>query len=128
MFAAASEALRAERQSARLARANPPQKPCEIDGHSPAVGAPLYPGIVQIGSLAVSQDSGAVLAHAPDSWTLGCCTLDEEDVRANGYVVRTRAFLDPQSGRQLFKDILQQDGTSLFESSPARWTDQLETT
>jgi len=119
---AATEALRRERQAARLARAKAPERPCAGEAPSFAEGVPLYPGVVQVGSLAVSEDSGAVLAQAPAPWTGGCATLDEEDVRPNGYVVRTRSFLDPISGRQLFKDILLPDGTSLFESSPVRWT------
>ncbi|MDG2002564.1 MAG: hydantoinase B/oxoprolinase family protein, partial [Novosphingobium sp.] len=120
--AAASEALRCDRQAARLARANPPEKPGFGDAPSSAQGVPLYPGVVQVGSLALSEYSGAVLARSPDCWTQGCCTLDEQDTRPSGYVVRTRAFLDPRSGRQLFKDILAEDGASLFESSPSRWT------
>jgi len=119
---AASDALRRERSKARLARANPPQRPV---GNSPVAvesGLPLYPGIVQIGGLAVSEDSGAVLAEAPHPWTGGCSTLDEEDVGPNGHVVRTRAYFDPLSGRRLLLEILQSDGSSLFESSPDRWT------
>jgi N-methylhydantoinase B len=120
--APATDALRAERRAARLACANPPEKPCGSNDPVSADGVPLYPGIVQCGSVAVSEDSGAVLARAPDPWTGGCATLDEEEVRPGGYVVRMRAFLDPRSGRQLYKDILLPDGASHFESSPARWT------
>lgn len=119
---AATQVLREARRSARLARAKPPEKPCSAV-QANETGIALYPGIVQAGSLAVSEDSGAVLARAPDPWTGGCATLDEEDERPNGYIVRTRAFLDPVTGRQLLKDILMPDGTCLFESSPARWTE-----
>ncbi len=118
---AATEALRAERRAARLARASAPAKPCAT-AQANEPGVALYPGVVQAGSLAVSEDSGTVLACAPDPWTAGCATLDEEDLRPNGHIVRTRAWLDPLTGRQLLKDILGPDGECLFESSPARWT------
>lgn len=118
--AAASERLRGERLQARLAAAAPPAKP--IAGTSPASGPPLHPGVVQVGDHAVSADSGALLAVAPDPWTGGCATLDEEDVGANGYVVKTRAYLDPLTGRRLLHEILLADGSSAFECSPDRWT------
>jgi N-methylhydantoinase B len=118
--AAATEALRRERLQARLAAATPPARP--IAGTAPAMGPPLHPGVVQAGDHAVSTDSGAVLAMAPDPWTGGCATLDAEDVGANGYAVRTRAYLDPLSGRRLLLDILLPDGSSAFECSPDRWT------
>jgi N-methylhydantoinase B len=117
---AATEALRRKRLQARLASAAPPVKP--VDGTAAAAGEQLYPGVVQLGRRAVSADSGAVLALAPDPWTGGCATLDEEDVGANGYVVRTRAYLDPLSGRRLLLEVLLPDGSSAFECSPDRWT------
>jgi N-methylhydantoinase B len=117
---AASEALRKERQAARLASARPPARP--VDATAPAEGPPLYPGVVQNGRRAVSLDGGAVLAEAPNAWTDGCATLDEEDVGPNGYVVRTRAYLDPVSGRRLLLEILLPDGSSAFECSPDRWS------
>jgi N-methylhydantoinase B len=116
----ASEALRRERLQARLAAATPPAKPVEATA-SPS-GPPLHPGVVQVGRQAVSRDSGAVLALAPDPWTGGCATLDEEDVGPNGYAVKTRAYLDPLSGRRLLLEILLPDGSSAFECSPERWT------
>lgn len=122
---AATGALRAERRASRLARARPPEKPCAARSQANEAGIPLYPGVVQAGSLALSEDSGTVLARAPDPWTMGCATLDEEDPRPGGHIVRTRAFLDPVSGSQLLKEILAADGASLFESSPARWTGAL---
>jgi N-methylhydantoinase B len=118
---AATGKLRTARRAERLARARPPEKPCAAAQANEA-GVALFPGVLQAGSLAVSEDSGAVLAQAPDPWTLGCATLDEEEPRPGGHVVRTRAFLDPVTGRQLHKEILGADGECLFESSPARWT------
>jgi len=63
-----------------------------------------------------------VLAVSPDAWTLGCCTLDEEDAGANGYVARLRSYLDPLTGRRLLQEVVRDDGVSLFESNPDRWT------
>jgi N-methylhydantoinase B len=88
-------------------------------------GLALFPGIVQVGSLAVSEESGAVLAEAPHPWTDGCLVLDEQDIGANGYVVGTRSYLDPITGRRLLLEILQRDGSSVFECSPDRWTGRM---
>jgi N-methylhydantoinase B len=117
---AASEKLRRRRLRARLASATPPSRP--VSATAPAAGPPLYSGIVQNGRRAVSACSGAVLAEAPAPWTGGCATLDEQDVGANGYVVRTRSYLDPVSGSRLLHEILLPDGSSAFECSPDRWT------
>jgi N-methylhydantoinase B len=118
----ASEALRHDRRKARLRRARAPERAVAAEPLKSAKGLPLFPGIVQVGSRAVSEDSGAVLAEAPHPWTGGCCVLDEQDIGANGYVVATRSYLDPLSGRRLLLEILQRDGSSLFECSPDRWT------
>jgi N-methylhydantoinase B len=82
---------------------------------------PLYPGVVQSGPYAVCAESGIVLAEAPHCWTQGCATIDEQLTAANGYVVTTRSYLDPATGRRLLHEILRQDGSSSFESSPDRW-------
>lgn len=117
-----TERLRSERRAERLRKAAPPARPAPAGTRPSADAVPLFPGIVQVGPLAIAEASGAVLAEAPYPWTDGCCTLDEENVGANGYVVRTRSYLDPVSGRRLHHEILQPDGTSLFECSPDRWT------
>jgi N-methylhydantoinase B len=119
---AASEALRSGRLRARLAGATPPLRPVEGVTTTSAKNMPLYPGIVQLGMHAVSQESGCVLAEAPNPWTDGCCTIDEEDAGPNGYAVTTRSYLDPVTGRRLFQEILQRDGSTVFECSPDRWT------
>jgi N-methylhydantoinase B len=119
---ARTERLRSDRRTDRLAKATPPARPGPAGKPPPADAVPLFPGVVQAGSLAIAEASGAVLAEAPYPWTDGCCTLDEENVGANGYVVRMRSYLDPVSGRRLHHEILQPDGTSLFECSPDRWT------
>jgi len=118
----ASEALRRARREARLRQARPPARPVAAEPLKSAKGLALFPGIVQVGSLAVSQESGAVLAEAPRPWTDGCFALDEQDTGANGYAVATRSYLDPVTGRRLLLEILQRDGSSIFECSPDRWT------
>jgi len=118
----ASEALRRSRLEARLNQAHPPARPVAAQPLSSPTGLALFPGIVQVGSLAVSEDSGAVLAEAPHPWTGGCFVLDEQDTGPNGYVVATRSYLDPLTGRRLLLEILQRDGSSVFECSPDRWT------
>ena len=118
----ASEALRRKRREARLCQARPPTRPLAAEPLKSASGLALFPGIVQVGSLAVAEESGAVLAEAPHPWTGGCFVLDERDTSANGYVVATRSYLDPVTGRRLLLEILQRDGSSLFECSPDRWT------
>ncbi len=118
----ATSAMRARMLAERLARAAPPQKPVTERVPMPVEGQPLYPGVVQIGQKAVSMASGAVLAICPDAWSGGCCTLDEEDVGANGYVARLRSYFDPLTGLRLLQEVVRDDGSSLFETSPDRWT------
>jgi N-methylhydantoinase B len=67
----ASEARRDARRAGRLRRARPPARPVAAESMKSPVGMPLYPGIVQVGSLAVAEDSGTVLAESPHSWTEG---------------------------------------------------------
>ena len=49
-------------------------------------------------------------------------TLDEDDVGVNGFVVRTRSYLDPRTGDRIALELLRPDGTRSFECSPRRWT------
>lgn len=116
-----SESLRYERRRERLQSAEPPRRPMNGATASVTDGLPLFAGIVQIGSEALSEHSGAVLAVAPDPWTDGCFTLDEEDAGANGFSVTTRSYLDPVSGQRLFQALLRPDGECSFECAPARW-------
>jgi N-methylhydantoinase B len=117
-----TEAQRRDRRREGLERAEPPCRPMDGATASPDGGVPLFPGIVQVGDRAVSEPSGAVLAVAPDHWTDGCCTLDEISVAGNGFVVTTRAYLDPLTGQRLFDEVLLPGGTRSFACSPDRWT------
>jgi N-methylhydantoinase B len=122
--AAATAALRKATRSDRLQRARPPARPTGVNSVPPAdkatPDAPLHPGVVQRGSLAVAQDSGAVLAVAPDNWLDGCPVLDLPiDDRAGGIVAR--AHLDPITGRMLFVDVLRTSDGPSIASCPERW-------
>jgi N-methylhydantoinase B len=118
----ATTALRARLLAERLAKAAPPQRAVIDRVAQPVEGQPLYPGVVQIGQKAISASSGAVLAISPDPWTGGCCTLDEEDTGVNGYVAKLRSYFDPLTGQRLFQEVVRDDGSSLFESNPDRWS------
>jgi N-methylhydantoinase B len=117
---AATEARREALRQERLSRAKPAARPVRASVDENAPSAPLYPGVVQRGALAVSAWSGAVLAAAPGNWLDGCPVLDIEiDDRAGGTL--TRAHLDPASGRALFVDVIRKgDGPSICVS-PDRW-------
>ena len=117
-----SRRLRGQRRCERMGRAAPPRRALGRDPVSPEDGLPLFPGIVQVDGLAVSERSGAVLAEAPRPWTDGCFTLDEKSAGANGYPVTTRSYLDPQNGECLFQEILGPGGETGFECNPDRWT------
>jgi N-methylhydantoinase B len=120
-----TEMLRHERRRERLERADPPVRPMQGATASSEGGLPLYAGIVQLGRRAVAERSGAVLAEAPDHWTDGCCTLDETDLAPNGFLMKTRSYLDPVTGECLFHELCRPDGIRSFESSPNRWTGRI---
>ncbi len=111
------DAIRGE----RLASAKPAEKPCsERVGVSPGEGIPLYPGVVQFGNLAVAEESGAVLAVAPENWLDGCPVLETQiDERAGGTVLRSH--LDPANGRSLFVDVVRLGDAPSIEIRPHRW-------
>ena len=77
-------------------------------------------GVVQRGARAISDQSGAVLAVAPDHWTDGCPVLVE--TRSDlGPEVHIRSYLDPVSGRALFVEAVPAGAPRSFESAPERW-------
>jgi len=122
--AAATAKLRDELRRAKLARATAPAKPLSRDQLTiPGDAQPLYPGIVQRGSVAVAEVSGAPLAIAPDHWTEGCAVLDEQRWGDRGPDVIYRSWLDPESGRALHVEVLLGDEKSGFLVAPTRWTE-----
>src|SRR5882672_240298 len=121
--AAATAALRDVIRRERLARAQPARKPLscgsiEISGDA----LPIYPGVVQRGTVAVAEASGAPLARAPDHWTEGCPTLIERRGDANDPDIFYRTWLDPRSGSALHVEAVVGDVERSFEVAPTRWT------
>lgn len=117
----ATAELRRAARSDRLARAEPART--RVTGVTAVDEAdlrgPLYFGIEQYGDLAVSKDSGAILARAPDHWTSGCPIIDDLVPAADG--IRIRAYLDPVDGRILATDVVVGNVERSFNSAPARW-------
>ena len=120
----ATERQRDELRAKRLAAARPAVRPLQgialpvTDG---VAEAPLYPGVVQRGRLAVAEVSGTPLAVAPDHWTDGCPVLVEPRW-SSGPPVEIRTYLDPGSGRALVVDVVLGESPRSFEVSPRRWT------
>ncbi|MDG2003897.1 MAG: hydantoinase B/oxoprolinase family protein [Novosphingobium sp.] len=110
-------------RSDRLKRARPAQNPAAVNDLSAITSqpaAPLYPGVIQHGDIAVAEKSGAPLAVSPGNWLDGCPILDTLlDERGGGLVMR--AHLDPLSGRILFADVLFADEGPSMEVRPQRW-------
>jgi len=115
---------RAEIRHDRLTRARRPAIP--VDGTvavpTGAPARPLYHGIEQRDGVAVSVESGAVLAVAPDQWADGCAVLEEARTSATGASWTRRTYLDPRSGRALFVEAVPQGVGRSFSTSPERWT------
>jgi N-methylhydantoinase B len=107
----------------RLDRARPPAKPiAREDGAPGGERFPLYPGVEQVGAVAVASESGAPLARAPDHWTEGCALLSERRWGEDGPGVIYNSWLDPESGRVLHVEVTLEGEARGFEVSPRRWT------
>jgi N-methylhydantoinase B len=120
----ATQTLRDSMRRDRLKNALPAKSPTGQRTRNTAVqnepGQPLYPGVVQRGPFAVSENSGAILAIAPGNWLDGCPVLDMPvDDRAGGIVAR--AHLDPITGRMLFVDVLRSGDGPSIDIRPDRW-------
>ena len=121
--AAATGELRDAMRRERLARARPPARPVPDDVAVPdGDGVPLYPGIVQVGNIALAGASGAPLAVAPDHWTEGCPMLVERRWDEKGPAVVYNSWLDPRTGRVLHVEVAIEGAPRGFEVSPKRWT------
>jgi len=109
----------------RLARAEPPLRALS-EADAVAAGMvgdtnTIYPGIIQVGRVAVSQASGAPLAIAPHHWTDGCPILRERPANRSGIDVIYDMYLDPRTGLALEVDArLDGEGRS-FTTLPRRW-------
>ena len=97
-----------------------PLGPADVAGLPGGEPVPIYPGVVQRGSVAYAEASGAPLAVAPDHWTDGCPVLIERRW-SEGPPVVYRTYLDPGSGRSLFVEVALDGEPRSFEMSPQRW-------
>lgn len=102
---------------ARLSRASAPAAPVSADDTEGSDIAPIAPGVIQRGSYAISERSGAVLAKAPSHWTDGCPVLCEPVVDG----IETRSYLDPSTGHILHTEVAVVGEPRTFESTPRRW-------
>jgi len=115
---AATAQRRAEMLKSRLARSSPARKPGPRRVLETRVQSqPLYPGVVQVGTVAYAELSGAALALAPGAWTDGCPTLEE--LRGNRLLIRS--YLDPVTGRLLLVDVLPRGESCTIATRPRRW-------
>lgn len=114
-----SQQTRQEMLRQRLAAAEPGPEPMGGKMSIPQDAMPLYPGIVQVGDLAVSERSGAILARAPDHWTKGCPRVRRFLPAAEG--VDVIAYLDPETGHLLIVDVVVDGLERSFDGGPRRW-------
>ncbi|HUD92948.1 hydantoinase B/oxoprolinase family protein [Sphingobium sp.] len=119
----ATERLRADMLAERLRCAEPAKRPltwtAEIKAAAEGQCRPLYIGVEQRGSVAVSERTGAPLALSPDQWTDGCPVIHHFMPADAG--VDVVAYLDPGSGHLLVVDVVVEGTERAFESSPLRW-------
>jgi N-methylhydantoinase B len=120
----ATHALRDAMRRERLRNAAPAKSPVGQSERDSAIqvesAQPLYPGVLQCGRFAVSEDSGTILAIAPGNWLDGCPVLDMPiDDRAGGIVAR--AHLEPVTGRMLYVDVLRSGDGPSIDIRPERW-------
>ncbi len=117
----ATEDLRKQILTGRLAAALPAPRPIDVEVPSGIAASPLYPGIEQIGNLAVSTRTGAVLAQSPDHWTDGCPRIRNFLPAGDG--VEIVGYIDPKSGHLFAVDVVAQGFDQSFKASPQRWTE-----
>jgi N-methylhydantoinase B len=108
----------------RLQQARPPVRAVTDVDTSAVLEAdvPLYPGVLQRGSVAVTERSGAVLAVAPDHWTDGCPVLEERRT-AGKLTLLVEYYLDPLTGHTLAVDVRPENEARTFTTRPKRWTE-----
>lgn len=115
--------LREKMRQDRLSKAEPAAKPVPPETPLPDdVPQPLYPGILQIGSIAVAEQSGTPLAAAPDHWTQGCPILVERRWTDGEPDVEYRTWLDPVTGIALHVEASLAGEERGFHVEPFRWT------
>lgn len=115
---AATEACRQQILQSRLRDAEPARRAMTSIRRPEGEARPLYVGVVQVGSHAVSTESGAVLAEAPDHWTDGCPVLRERI----GRDAESCAYLDPLTGKTLLVDVVPIGMDRSISTIPLRWS------
>jgi N-methylhydantoinase B len=121
---AATAELRDAQRAERLSRARAAVRPVHDDavaGMAAAETVPLTPGVVQRGSVAYAEVSGAPLAVAPDPWTDGCPVI-EEPLTGPGPALVRRTYLDPRVGRALHVEVVPEGEGVNFSVQPTRWS------
>ena len=121
---AATAELRDAQRAERLARARAAVRPVhedDIAGMADGETVPLTPGVVQRGSVAYAEVSGAPLAVAPDPWTDGCPVI-EEPLAGPGPALVRRTYLDPRVGRALHVEVVPEGEGVNFSVQPTRWS------
>jgi N-methylhydantoinase B len=120
----ATNALRDTLRKQRLAKATAAIKPLswndELRRLAEGLEAPLAPGIVQRGAVAVAEKSGAPLAVSPGKWTDGCPRV--YDFGSISKEAEYTGYIDPQSGELLAVDATPRGFGCSFEILPNRWT------
>jgi len=124
--AEATARARSEALAERLRRAEPAARPLSWTAELRAAAGsaeaqPLYPGVVQQGSVAVSERTGEPLAVSPDSWTDGCPVIHR--FLPAGPATDVVAYLDPGSGHLLVVDVVLDGTEHSFATAPRRWTE-----
>ena len=124
----ATHACRTRMLKERLERALAAKNP--LVGREPLVsprrgqGRLLYPGVEHHAGVAYAVNSGAPLAVAPDAWTDGCPTLEEQ--REGGVVLCQ--YLDPITGTVLIADARLDGQPCTIEARPQHWIDSVKET
>jgi N-methylhydantoinase B len=120
----ATAVARAEALEDRLRRSAPAAVPLSaelLDGESEELSGYLYPGVVQRGRFAVAEESGALLAVAPNAWVDGCRVLHDQWRTRAGRDIEVHAYLDPRTGKTLLVDATLQGSGRSFSIEPRRW-------
>jgi N-methylhydantoinase B len=121
----ATAQTRDEARRQRLASASPAVAPVDSPARPDDLsqpGQPLFVGVERRGATAVAEESGALLAHTPGSWTDGCPTI--ESALTPGFV--ERSYLDPLTGRLLLVEAIPKGSGCSIAAMPNHWMQVVE--
>jgi N-methylhydantoinase B len=122
----ATAEARSQALTERLRRAEPAKIPLSWtpelrEAAEAEAPRPLYLGVVQQASVAVSERTGEPLAVSPHSWTDGCPVI--RNFLPAGPQTDIVAYLDPGSGNLLAVDVVLEGTERSFTTEPRRWTE-----